>query len=87
MNLDLLTEFVAPQLDNLQPNVFFSEMVHHHFGVSMFVIYSIIHFQIGLLDEMALLPGHIVQIISRPWISSYRVMLKIRNKVQDMTDL
>ena len=69
--LDLLTAYVAPQLNDLNQPSFFSKMVHHHIGDCMFVGFSMKHFQTGGLEGMGQFLGHHAHQISLPWTSFY----------------
>jgi hypothetical protein len=75
--LNLLREFVVPQLERLQPTIIFQQDgAPPHWGQAV-ASFSAKHFQTGGLEEEEQFSGHHVLPISLPWASSYGDMLKI----------
>ena len=71
--LDLLTEYVAPQLIDFNQPSYSSKMVHHHTGNCMFVSSSMKLFPTDGLEGMDRFHGHQVHQISLPWTSFFGV--------------
>ena len=72
--LDLLTEYVSPQLEQYQPLVIFQQLSAPPHWVLQFVNFGMTHFQKDRLEVMVPFHGRHVSLISHHWIFSCGAM-------------
>ena len=72
--LDLLTEYVSPQLEQYQPLVIFQQHSASPHWVLQFVNFRMTHFQKNGLEVMVPFHGRHVSLISHHWIFSCGTM-------------